>query len=305
MGIPFFDLSSLHSGIENVKIQLSEANERQVIRLYKIEKGSVQETLIIPLFARKVCSEKYPQLFHDPTASEILRQLDYDFSALEEQSKSWKSEFGALEVAMRQKDLQSEVTDYLRTHPKAAVVNMGCGLDNTGRVCDNGHCLMYNLDFPDVIAVRNEVLPATGREENIACDLNDYSWMDRIDSTGGAVFFAAGVMYYFTRTDAEALFTAMAKKFPGGRMVFDSCKPIGVKMMRKTILKSTGMGDVGAQLAVTDASELELPGTDIRASSRGYMTGYRKPGKEVRFLYRLLSKIGDGPIGMKIVQLNF
>ena len=27
---------------------------------YKIEKNTVQETLIIPLYARKVCSELYP-----------------------------------------------------------------------------------------------------------------------------------------------------------------------------------------------------------------------------------------------------
>ena len=27
---------------------------------YKIEKNTVQETLVIPLYARKVCSELYP-----------------------------------------------------------------------------------------------------------------------------------------------------------------------------------------------------------------------------------------------------
>ena len=75
--------------------------------------------------------------------------------------------FGSLEVAMRQNDLAFEVRDYLRNHPKAAVVNLGCGLDGTGRSCDNGSCNIYNLDFPDVIAVRNELLPAGEREENI------------------------------------------------------------------------------------------------------------------------------------------
>ena len=56
---------------------------------------------------------------------------------------------------------------------KAAVVNLGCGLDGTGRACDNGSCKLYNLDFPDIIAVRNELLPAGEREENIPCDLNN------------------------------------------------------------------------------------------------------------------------------------
>ena len=39
--------------------------------------------------------------------------------------------FGALEVAMRQSDLAFEVREYLRAHHRAAVVNLGCGLDST------------------------------------------------------------------------------------------------------------------------------------------------------------------------------
>ena len=66
--------------------------------------------------------------------------------------------FGSLEVAMRQNDLAFEVRDYLKGHPNAAVVNLGCGLDSTGRSCDNGSCNIYNLDFPDVIAVRHNFL---------------------------------------------------------------------------------------------------------------------------------------------------
>ena len=61
---------------------------------------------------------------------------------------------------MRQCDIAWEVRDYLKTHPCAAVVNRGCGLDNTGRACDNGRCKIYNLDFPDVIALRQQLLPA-------------------------------------------------------------------------------------------------------------------------------------------------
>ena len=41
-----------------------------------------------------------------------------------------------------------EVREYLRAHPRAAVVNLGCGLDSTGRACDNGQCRIYNIDLP-------------------------------------------------------------------------------------------------------------------------------------------------------------
>lgn len=157
---------------------------------YKIEKNTVQETLIIPLYSRKLCSELYPNIYCDKTAVDLINQIDYDFSQAEKNSRSLMQRFGALEVAARQSDLAFEVGDYLKKHPNAAVVNLGCGLDSTGRNCDNGSCKIYNLDFPDVIKMRNELLPAGEREENIACNLNDTQWFDKIDASKGAVFFA-------------------------------------------------------------------------------------------------------------------
>ena len=35
---------------------------------YKIEKNTVQETLIIPLYGRKVCSEHFPEMLYDEEA---------------------------------------------------------------------------------------------------------------------------------------------------------------------------------------------------------------------------------------------
>ena len=92
------------------------------MKQYKIKKNSLQETLIIPLYARWLCSQKFPGLFQDETAGELIKKVDYDFSALEKQSESIMHSFGALEVAMRQNDLAWEIRDYLHQHPKAAVV---------------------------------------------------------------------------------------------------------------------------------------------------------------------------------------
>ena len=159
---------------------------------YKIEKNTVQETLVIPLYGRKMCSELYPNLYRDETAIRLMKEIDYDFSVLEKKSGSLMQRFGFLEAAMRQNDLAWEVRNYLKTHPSAAVVNLGCGLDNTGRACDNGKCKIYNLDFPDVIALRQQLLPAGEREQNIPCDLKNPAWFDKIDASGGAVFLPLG-----------------------------------------------------------------------------------------------------------------
>ena len=130
---------------------------------YKIEKNTVQETLVIPLYGRKMCSELYPNLYRDERAIRLMKEIDYDFSVLEKKSGSLMQRFGFLEAAMRQNDLAFEVQAYLKNHPCAAVVNLGCGLDNTGRACDNGRCKIYNPDFPDVIALQQQLLPAGER----------------------------------------------------------------------------------------------------------------------------------------------
>ena len=274
---------------------------------YHIEKNTVQETLVIPLYGRKMCSQLYPQLFRDETALRLIDEIDYDFSALAKNAQSAMQQFGFLEVAMRQTDLAWEVRDYLRTHPNAAVVNLGCGLDDTGRSCDNGSCKIYNLDFPDVIAVRDQLLPPGAREQNIPCDLNDTAWFTQIDASGGAVFFAAGVFYYFLQDQVKALVCAMADAFPGGRLVFDAAGKSAVKLMLKTWIKSAKIQDVGAYFAVADArQEIAAWSPKLRVSSRGYMLGYNDLKDPcVRPFYRLLAKIGDNQMKMQIVQVTF
>ena len=274
---------------------------------YKIEKNTVQETLIIPLYARKVCSELYPRLYLDETAIRLIEKIDYDFSDAEKNSRSLMQRSGSLECAMRQNDLAWEVRDYLKNHPKAAVINLGCGLDSTGKNCDNGTCKIYNLDFPDVIAVRDELLPAGEREENIPCDLNDTAWFNKIDASGGAVFFASGVFYYFLTEQVKALVQRMADSFPGGVLVFDAANRTAVKMIAKTWLKSAKIKDVGAYFAVSDAkSELSPWDSRLQITSRGYMLGYnnlRDPS--VSGFFRFLAKVGDHRMKMQIVKIGF
>ena len=276
---------------------------------YHIEKNTIQETLVIPLYARALCTRRFPHLFSDPLSVELLEELDYDFTTLERTSGGLMQTFGAMEAAMRQSDLAFEVRDYLRDHPQAAVVNLGCGLDQTGRSCDNGQCRIYNVDLPGVMAVREALLPAGEREKNLAADLNDVSWFDAIDTPAedGAVFFAAGVFYYFRTKQVRALCAAMAERFPGGRLVFDAAGQAAVKLMLKTWVKQAGIRDVGAYFSVQDAEkELAAWSDRLTVSSRGYMLGYqpiRGPG--IRPIQRLLARIADGPMKLKIVRMEF
>lgn len=272
-----------------------------------IEKNTVQETLVIPLYARKLCSEQFPTLFQDEKAIELMERLDYDFGPLEKKSRSLIQRFGALEVAMRQNDLAIEVRDYLREHPNAAVVNLGCGLDQTGESCDNGCCNIYNVDLPDVVAVRNSLLPEKERVKNIAADLNDTGWFDQVDSSGGAVFLAAGVFYYFRKEQVKTLLHKMAQRFPGGRLVFDTAGKKAVAIMIKTWVKQAGIEDVDAFFHVNNIEKDVIPWMKkAKVTSRGYMLGYQDlRAPSVSGVFRFLAKLGDGMMRMQIVRIDF
>ena len=99
---------------------------------YRIERNTVQETMVIPLYGRWLCSKRFPTLFADASAARLMEKIDYDFSELEKRSDSVVQVFGALETAMRQSDIAWEVRDYLKEHPRAAVINLGCGLMTPG-----------------------------------------------------------------------------------------------------------------------------------------------------------------------------
>ena len=280
------------------------------MKKYHIEKNTVQETLIIPLFARKICSERFPQLFKDEEAMRICGMLDYDFAAKAKKMNSSVGLFGALEVAQRQYDLAWEVRDYLTNHPNASVVNLGCGLDDTFRKCDNEKCHGFNIDMPDVINVRNELLPEGKREENIPCDLNDFSWMEKISETNpvenGAVFFASGVFYYFKTEEVKKLVCKMAEKFPGSVLVFDSCNQRGAKLMTKTWLKEAGIKNVSAFFSLENETVLAGWSSLIKSvSSKSYMCGYRDIYKNVSFFHKLMIKFCEKSVRMRIVKICF
>lgn len=272
----------------------------------QIQPGTAQETLIIPLYARKKCGDKFPELYADPAATEICNRLDYDFSELNKKYDTTFYEFGALEGAMRQLDMMYEINDYLRNHPNASIVCLGCGLDLDSRRCGNQQNKIFNVDFPDVIAMREELAGTNPRETNIVSDLTDLSWMDQVDARNGAVFYAAGVFHYLKKENVKAIVLKMTELFPGCRLVFDTVGTLGYKLMMRVILKKHGMNNFG-NLFYTNNSvkDLSFWSDKISVSSKGYMLGYydmKLPS--IKGIHRLLANIGDNIMHMQIVKIE-
>ncbi|MDD4849960.1 MAG: class I SAM-dependent methyltransferase [Gemmiger sp.] len=249
--------------------------------------------------------DNYPDLFGDQDCRRLLESIDYDF----EKNGKKAPLFGCLEAGVRQYDLCCEARDYLQAHPRACVVNLGCGLDTSFYQVDNGTATGCNLDMPDVIAIRNELLPPREREHNIACNLNDPSWFDKIpfQPEDGIVFIAGGVFYYFTEAQVKALFCKMAAHFPGGRLALDVTSPFGLKLMLKTWIQGAEIQDVGAYFSVRDAErELKAWSSDIAwVTHKKYMTGYRAPDTRWGFFNCALSRFADWSKLCQIAVIGF
>lgn len=272
----------------------------------KIEKNTVQETLIVPLYGRKMCSEKFPELYMDVFAKELCERIDYDFTDLEKKNSSFLYEFGSLEAAMRQLDIMWEIKEYLKKYPEATVVNLGCGLDETGKACDNGLCSIVNIDFPDIIEIRKKLIAEQNREKNIACDLKDYTWMKEIDDSKGVIFFAAGVFHYFKMDEVKALVLEIAKRYTGGCLVFDSVGKLGLKLMMSKTLKNMGIKDVDGFFYINNPGKDLYWSEKIKVTSKGYMLGYYDmKSPNIHFTHRLLGKICDNVMKMSINKMDF
>ncbi len=57
---------------------------------------------------------------------------------------------------------------FIEQHSEAAIVNIGCGLDTTFSRIDNGKIMFYELDLPDVIALRKNFYEESDRHKSIA-----------------------------------------------------------------------------------------------------------------------------------------
>ena len=269
---------------------------------HKISKGSVQETLLIPLYGRKMAMELYPDLFSDTDCQRLFDIIDFEAPVM----SGIKAKIGAVMAATRQYDMACVCREYLKDHPKAAVVNLGCGLDTIFSQVDNGTAVGYHVDFPDVIRIREELLPQKDRRINIACDLTDHSWMDEIPTENGAVFFASGVFYYIKTADVKNMFCTLAKRFPGGKIVFDATTAKGLKNMLKTWLKDADMQTVGLYFSVEDEKHLAEWSDDFASVVRkGYMTGYRELDRRYGLFANMLFRIVDKSRMCQIIEIDF
>ncbi|WP_094228833.1 class I SAM-dependent methyltransferase [Methanolobus psychrotolerans] len=188
----------------------------------------VSETLLIPLWARAEEWDKADPVIMDEHALNLVKKIDYDFSKFK---GAWMSQLGC---AVRANILDRETKRFVRAHPDATIINLGCGLDTRFFRVDNGSINWYDLDLPPVIEVRKQFFEETVRYRMLGRSIFDYYWMDDIEHADQPVLFISeGVFMYFEPDQVQDILTRLIESFPNARMLLEVFPKFALRFSRK------------------------------------------------------------------------
>src|SRR5574341_148755 len=190
--------------------------------------SGVAETLLITLAIRAFESQRPDALVKDERAEALVRQMDQDFL----RKKLAKTEdYSQVAIMLRSRDFDRHARDFLARHPEAVVVHIGCGLDSRFERVDNGQVEWYDLDVPDVIALRRKFIGGEGeRYHLLGCSVLDNAWLEAASAhrRRPVLFLAEGVFMYFEGAQVKSLVLTLHDHFPGAELVFDAYSPLHV-----------------------------------------------------------------------------
>ncbi|MBN2499525.1 MAG: class I SAM-dependent methyltransferase [Anaerolineales bacterium] len=204
-----------------------------------IELGNVQKTLFLPLWGRAVESRKRKPMLVDETAVRIIDQVNYDFAPI----TANMDELSQIAWIKRSLICDQVIDKFLEQYPEGTIVNIGCGLDTTFERVNNGKLRWYDLDLPDVIALRGKFIQESERRTFIASSFLDKDWLEQIEVNGNVLFMSAGVFYYFEEETVRDFVLGLLEAYPGSELVFDVSSPVGVRVANKKVVESSGLDE--------------------------------------------------------------
>jgi O-methyltransferase involved in polyketide biosynthesis len=205
----------------------------------KINLGDVQKTLFLPLWGRAEESKKQKPMLVDETALKIIEQVDFDFSQITRNI----DELSQIAWIKRSLFCDRVVKGFLMRHPQGTIINIGCGLDTTFERIDNGKLKWYDLDLPDVIALRKKFVKENERRKFIASSFLEKDWLVNIEVIENVLFIAAGVFYFFEEQEIQNFIVRLIETYPGSEIIFDVSSPLGVRIANKKVVESSGLDE--------------------------------------------------------------
>jgi O-methyltransferase involved in polyketide biosynthesis len=179
----------------------------------------VRFTALVTLYLRWLDSrEKHPTL-DDPWAGRIMGDLDFDFASLH----SWAMDAGRFNVAVRSRILDEWVAAYLAGHSEAVVLDLGCGLDSrVFRIDPAPGCAWFDVDLPEVIAVRDQLYPARAGHTSIGASVDEPAWLTGVPADRPVVAVADTLLMWLSKEQVRSLIRQIVEHFPHGELLVNT-----------------------------------------------------------------------------------
>ena len=192
--------------------------------------------MLTTLYLKAQDSDLNRPVLGDRFAKEAISRLDYDWAELGIEA-GW-----APLVTVRTALYDIWVAQFLAVHPEATVVHLGCGLDSRVFRLDPGAGVnWYDVDYPAVIALREQIYPARPGYRLIATSAVDLSWLDQIPTDRPVLLVAEGISMYLTRDDGLALLRRVVDGFRCGEIQIDFYNWFGIRSQKMhTLNKRSG-----------------------------------------------------------------
>ena len=179
------------------------------------------KTLFIPLYGKALMSRE--GFLPDAKAEEIVSSVDFDFTQVDQSRKL------AIYMAMRAMQFDRYVREFAAKYPDGVILQLGVGLDSRVRrvECANS---WYDLDFPEVIALRRKYFPENERYHLIAAPALPTDWLAALPQSEHALVLAEGLSMYLSEQDMRNLMTALQAHFGQTTFVFDAYSKSAAKL---------------------------------------------------------------------------
>jgi O-methyltransferase involved in polyketide biosynthesis len=188
----------------------------------KINLSGVSNTLLLPLYARAFYHDYYP----DPKAVELVNKIEYDFEGLREQTAD-----SILFCIARTITFDYEIRMYLKRHPLSTIVDIGCGLDTGFYRNDNGAMYWNDVDLPQVIITKFNLMKEHQRVYLFGHNLLVPKSEELIKVNAARhirsndhLFLAGGLFLYWDPEQVKRFIVGLANRFAGSELLFD-CSP--------------------------------------------------------------------------------
>lgn len=185
--------------------------------------AAVPSTLRIPLAARAFGDAMFPDVaVGDAFAAPMMQALGDD-------GQTWLEDGGCVYgVLVRTRQFRQVALDFLQAQPGGLVANLGCGLSHYFQWLDNGQARMIDADLPEVLSIREHLLPAaTDRHRHHVLDLRTGNWWHELglsERQGSPVcLLSEGVLMYLEPAEVEHLLHTFGEHAPAGSVfAFDA-----------------------------------------------------------------------------------